>query len=193
MNMPWMKKNEAQMRNMPVRPSNWSECYSMSEPIKFDMFGNRCFCLNLDMHLYKPEEIKVSYKAATKMVCIEACCEEKFDPKSTTPMSENSWLCNSKGSCKRTYLREFCLPEECKVENLKCNLSYDGWLSFECMMPSCTTPCSTTKPTSEMSPMSYFNYMSSAPWMMPTTGSCYGKSMTNRFDTIPVNVTVKTA
>jgi len=180
-----MKKNEAEMRNMPCRPSNWTECWSMSEPIKCDMFGNRCFCLNLDMHLYKPEEIKVTYKAATKMVCIEASCEEKFDPKST-PMSEWSWLCNSKGCCKRTYTREFCLPEECKIENLKCHLSFDGWLCFECVMPSMTSTTMTT-PMSAMSPMST---MSSCPWYMPSKGF---KSMSNRFDAIPLNVTVKTA
>jgi len=154
----------------------------MSEPIKFDMFGNRCFSLNLDMHLYKPEEIKVSYKAATKMVCIEATCEEKFDPKSTS-MSESSWLCNSKGSCKRTYIREFALPEECKIENLKCHLSFNGWLCFECVMPSMT---SSTCPTTTMSNMSSM----SCPWFMPNKGF---KSISNRFDAIPLTVTVKTA
>lgn len=194
--MPWMmpKKNEAEMRNMPVRPSNWMECWSMSEPIKCDMFGNRCFWLNLDMHLFKPEEIKVSFDKTKKCVCIEATCEEKCDPKATSPMSEWSLLCASKGSCKRTYSREFFLPEECKIENLKCNLSFDGWLCFECPIPSMTTmtgPMPTPVSVSNMSPMSYYNYMmSTCPSTMPSSKG-YLKTMTNRIDTIPVNVNVK--
>jgi len=172
-------KNEAEMRNMPVRPSNWMESWSMSEPIRMDNFGNRCFTLNLDMHLYKPEEIKVSYKAANKAVVIEATCEEKFDPKATSPMSECSMLSASKGSCKRTYYREFVLPEECKIENLKCNMSFDGWLNFECVMPHVSS-----------SPMTA-PHMNSCPafFNMPYKG--YTKSISHRMDSIPVNVNIK--
>jgi len=158
----------------------------MSEPIKMDNFGNRMFKLNLDMHLYKPEEIKVSFKAAEKKVVVEAACEEKFDPKAASPMSESSILSASKGCTKRTYYREFVLPEECKIENLKCNLSFNGWLNFECVMPHISS-----SPVTAASMM-----MSSVPSAFPHMPSCpsifnkahYGKA---HMDSVPINVNYK--
>jgi len=156
----------------------------MSEPIKMDNFGNRMFKLNLDMHLYKPEEIKVSFKAANKCVVIEAAMEEKFDPKAVSPMSECSILSASKGCTKRTFYREFVLPEECKIENLKCNLSFDGWLNFECVMPHISSSPMTA--ASMMSTPSAFPHMTSCPSFF--NKGYYGKT---RMDVVPVNVNIK--
>jgi len=182
----WSNKNEVELRNVPVRPCNWNEYYSMSHPIKFDHFGNRCFSIGFDMHSYKPEEIKVTIKAG-KWIVIEATMEEKADPKaaelakSPEQWMNVSWLSNAKGCVKRTYYREVALPEEFKAENIKCFMTGHGWLCFECPMSTSTT-CPTMSMSSMSShPMSH-QYMSKMHHMMP-------HHMAHHEVTFPINVT----
>jgi len=166
----WSNKNETELRCMPVRPCNWNEYHSLSHPIKFDNFGNRCFSVGFDMHSYKPEEIKVTIKGG-KWIVIEATMEEKVDPKAAelakSPEQWNnvSWLSNAKGCVKRTYYREVALPEDCKPENIKCFMTGHGWLCFECPMPTCTTTCPSMSSMSSF-PMSH-PFMSKMSHMMP--------------------------
>jgi len=169
----WSNKNETELRSVPVRPCNWNEYYSMSHPIKFDNFGNRCFSVGFDMHSYKPEEVKVTIKGG-KWIVIEATMEEKVDPKAAelakSPEWNNiSWLSNAKGCVKRTYYREVALPEDCKPENIKCFMTGHGWLCCECPMSTCstsTTTCPSMASMSSMFPMSH-PFMSKMGHMMP--------------------------
>jgi hypothetical protein len=161
----WSNKNEAELRSVAVRPCNWTEYYSMSHPIKFDNFGNRCFAVGFDMHSYKPEEMKVTIKGG-KWIVIEASMEEKVDPKAAemakSPEWNNmSWLSNAKGCVKRTYYREVALPEGCKAEDIKCFMTGHGWLCFECPMSTCSTTATTCPSMSSMSSM----YPMSHPFM----------------------------
>jgi len=151
-----MPKNIAELRCMPCRPCNWTEFCSMSNPIKMmDNCGQRCFTLMLDMHVFKPEEVKVSLK--NRMCCVEACCEEKLDTTKVDPSMASLYptlLSSAKGCVKRTYTREFMLPEDCKPETLKCFMNPEGFLCFECPLPSMPMPTTMTPPMmSMMSPM----------------------------------------
>jgi len=184
----WSNKNEVELRNMPVRPCNWNEYHSLTNPIKFDNFGNRCFAIGFDMHSYKPEEIKVTIKAG-KWIVIEATMEEKVDPKAaemakTPEWMTVSWLSNAKGSVKRTYTREVAIPEECKPENIKCFMTGHGWLCFECPMTT-----STTTPSMPSHPMSH-PYMSKMSHMMPHHDMHHFPTRHHEV-TFPINVTVK--
>jgi HSP20 family molecular chaperone IbpA len=186
----WSNKNEVELRNMPVRPCNWNEYHSLTNPIKFDNFGNRCFAIGFDMHSYKPEEIKVTIKG-NKWIVIEATMEEKVDPKAaemtkTPEWMTVSWLSNAKGSVKRTYTREVAIPEECKPENMKCFMTGHGWLCFECPMTTSTT-CPSTMPSHPMS----HPFMSKMGHMMMPHHDMHHFSTRHNEVTFPVTVTVK--
>jgi len=209
----WTGKSEVEMCNVPVRPTCWSEYFSMANPIKIDSCGNRVFFVALDMHVYKPEEIKVGIKGG-KWIVVEATFEEKTDvTKATTETASATLyptlLSASKGCVRRSFYRELALPEDCtKPESVKCFWTPEGCLCIECPLPGLPTPM-----TMPSMPMPYGMSASYPFTTLPTTafgmtpskmaaGACEPHYPTTAdlkplwargfsVDSVPINVTVK--
>jgi HSP20 family molecular chaperone IbpA len=114
-------------RDVPARPMSVIEYQSLQNPIfVHPIDGSRMLHLCFDVKGFKPEEINVSLNAKERAVVVEA----KHDSK------------DKEHHVTRSFTRKFILPEHfcCDLTKceIKCNVTADGLLVVESLLPRLT-------------------------------------------------------
>jgi HSP20 family molecular chaperone IbpA len=113
--------------HQPSRPASVMEHYSLMNPIRCDVEGNRWLNCCFDLRTFKPEEIAVTLNAKERCINVEANHEVRD--------SKDHYI-------KRHYARKFFLPENINADlaklELKSCLNNEGLLSIEAALPKIT-------------------------------------------------------
>jgi len=109
------------------RPASYLECYSLTNPIRYDAEGNRWLNCYFDLCSFKPEECTVTLDSKNRCLNVEAVHEVKD--------SKEHYV-------KRHYSRKVFIPESVKCElsklEIKSFLNNEGLLCVEAALPRAT-------------------------------------------------------
>lgn len=109
------------------RPSSYLECYSLTNPIRYDADGNRWLNCYFDLCSFKPEECTVTLDSKNRCLNVEAVHEVKD--------SKEHYV-------KRHYSRKVVIPESVKCDlsklEIKSFLNNEGLLCVEAALPRAT-------------------------------------------------------
>ncbi|XP_048777307.1 major egg antigen-like [Ostrea edulis] len=99
-----------------------TEDFNVNNPVHQDVYGNRRFQLEFDLHQFKPEEIRI--KTSGNQLSVHCKQEDKENGRSVF----------------REYNRQFVLPKEVNPEHLTSKLSGGGTLTITAPLPALAGP-----------------------------------------------------